>query len=175
MLFLGIASLIIIAGFISPAAVERLLSTGSELSEGTLNERSIIWQYAFEVWQQHPIIGQGIGSFRRIINEYNINLTAHNSFVGITVEQGVIGLLFYLAVLLVIIKSIMCLPTNLKILLSLLLGIAILGQMSMTLQDRLYIWFIYTWSILVFYVSNSATDTALWSEQQNNLVRLTAI
>jgi O-antigen ligase len=102
-------------------------------------------------------------------------LTAHNSFVGITVEQGVIGLLFYLAVLLVIIKSIMCLPTNLKILLSLLLGIAILGQMSMTLQDRLYIWFIYTWSILVFYVSNSATDTALWSEQQNNLVRLTAI
>lgn len=175
MLFLGIASLIVIASFVSPAAVERLLSTGSELSEGTLNERSIIWQYAFEVWQQHPIIGQGVGSFRRIINEYNINLTAHNSFVGITVEQGVIGLLFYLAMLLVIIKSIMRLPTNLKILLSLLLGIAILGQMSMTLQDRLYIWFIYTWSVLVFYVSNSANDTVLWSEQQNNLVRLTAI
>ena len=145
MLILGIVSLILIASFVSPAAVERLLSTGAELSGGTLNERSTIWQYAFEVWQQHPIIGQGIGSFRRIINPYNINLTAHNSFIGIAVELGIVGLLFYLAVLLVIIQYIMRLPNMLKILLSLLLGIAILGQMSMTLQDRLYIWFVYTW------------------------------
>jgi O-antigen ligase len=175
MLILAIASLIIIASFVSPAAVERLLSTGSELSEGTLNERSIIWQYAFEVWQQHPIVGQGIGSFRRIINEYNVNLTAHNSFIGIAVEQGIIGLLFYLAVLLVIAQYVIRLPSALKTLLSLLLGIVILGQMSMTLQDRLYIWFIYTWSVLVFYVNNPVPNSYSWLLQQHNSARLTTV
>jgi O-antigen ligase len=145
------------------------------LSEGTLNERSIIWQYAFEVWQQHPIVGQGIGSFRRIINEYNVNLTAHNSFIGIAVEQGIIGLLFYLAVLLVIAQYVIRLPSALKTLLSLLLGIVILGQMSMTLQDRLYIWFIYTWSVLVFYVNNPVPNSYSWLLQQHNSARLTTV
>jgi O-antigen ligase len=175
MLVVGLVTLVVMASFVSPAAVERLLSTGSELSQGTLNERSVIWQYAFEVWQQQPVFGQGIGAFRRIINSYNINLTAHNSFISIMVEQGIIGLLFYLGVLFILIKYILKLPNNLKLLLGLLVGIAILGQMSMTLHDRLYIWFIYTWSLLVFYSNANVTNTYTWLVQQYNAVRLNRI
>ena len=45
----------------------------------------------------------------------------------------------------------------------------------MTLQDRLYIWFIYTWSVLVFYVNNSVPNSYSWLLQQHNSARLTTV
>lgn len=155
---LVVATLIGIASVIPQKTIERIFSTGKEISSGTLNERSVIWAKAYEEWEEKPLSGHGLGSFRRIINPYNVDYTAHNSYVAITVEQGVIGTLLYLAVIGVAVSSAWKLPGDDRWLLLLMLAIVTLGQMSLTLQDRMYIWFAYALAVLSLSIKNNAPD-----------------
>lgn len=162
---LVIATLIGIASVIPQKTVERIFSTGKEISSGTLNERSVIWAKAYEEWEEKPFVGHGLGSFRRIINPYNVDYTAHNSFVAITVEQGIIGSLLYFAVIVAAGFAALQLSGDERWLMLLVLGIVTLGQMSLTLQDRMYVWFTYALIALNTYNSlrNARMDYATQS------------
>lgn len=153
-------ALIGIANVIPQKTIERIFSTGKEISSGTLNERSVIWANAYEEWEESPIIGHGLGSFRRIINPYNVDYTAHNSFVAVTAEQGIIGTVLYLAVISVAFAAAWRLRGDERLLLSLMLLIVVIGQMSLTLQDRMYIWFAYALAVLGAYINNNPVKTA---------------
>lgn len=153
-----VVALITIANVIPPKTIERIFSTGKEISSGTLNERSVIWTNAYEEWDNSPIYGHGLGSFRRIINRYHVDYTAHNSFVAITAEQGIIGTVLYMVVIGIAIASALRLPGDERWLMLLMLLIIVIGQMSLTLQDRMYIWFAYTLTALNAYIKNNTPD-----------------
>lgn len=154
-----ISAVILIANIIPPKTIERIFTTGKEISSGTLNERSVIWANAYEEWEQSPILGHGLGSFRRIINRYNVDYTAHNSYVAITAEQGIVGLVLYLSVIVTVLMCAWRLKGDDKwLLLSVILIIAI-GQLSLTLQDKMYIWFGYTLIVLNLYINKKALNT----------------
>jgi len=69
------------------------------------NTRIIIWQRAFEVIKQHPILGVGIGDTDiELQNEYkkhnlNTELGTHNQYIYAQLSMGIIGLLLLLAML----------------------------------------------------------------------------
>ena len=150
-------SLIVIAANVIPQkTIERIFSTGKEISEGTLNERSVIWGYAIQEWKQSPIVGHGLSSFRRIINQYNVKYTAHNSFVSIAAEQGIIGVLFYISVIGVSFVYAFSLPPLERLLMMSMLGIILLGQMSLTIHDRMHVWFAYSLPVLMTYIYRSS-------------------
>ena len=151
---------VLIANVVPAKTIERIFSTGKEISSGTLNERSVIWANAYEEWEESPIYGHGLGSFRRIINPYNVDYTAHNSFVAITAEQGIVGALLYWAVIVIAFTSVWRLSGDERWLLLLMLLIMVIGQMSLTLQDRMYIWFAYALAVLNFYINNNVPSTA---------------
>lgn len=154
------AALLLVAGVIAVAnvvphkTIERIFSTGKEVSSGTLNERSVIWGHAYEEWAEQPWHGHGIGSFRRVINPHNVDYTAHNSFVAIAVEQGVVGLLLYIAVLATVAWAAWQVGGDTRWFLLVLWAILLLGQLPLTLQDRMYIWIAYSLMVLHWYVPN---------------------
>jgi O-antigen ligase len=158
-----VVALISIANVVPQQTIERIFSTGKEISSGTLNERRVIWANAYEEWEKSPFVGHGLGSFKRIINRYNVSYTAHNSYVAITVEQGVIGLSLYLMVIGTVLIYAWSLGGDSRILMISLLMIIVIGQLSLTLQDRMYIWFAYALVVLSFYIKNNALTTRLLS------------
>ena len=79
---------------------ERLLSTETELSQGTLTHRTVLWDAGLQVFRDHPFLGVGAGAYGPAITKtVDVPLIAHNTFLSILVEQGVVGALFWLALL----------------------------------------------------------------------------
>lgn len=159
-----VVALIGVANIIPQKTIERIFSTGKEISSGTLNERSVIWANAYEEWEESPIYGHGLGSFRRIINPYNVDYTAHNSFVAITAEQGIVGTVLYLVVIGIAAVSAWRLRGDDRWLMLLMLMVVVVGQMSLTLQDRMYIWFAYALIALNFYIKNKVPDAKYFNK-----------
>ncbi len=159
-----VVALIAAANVIPQKTIERIFSTGKEIASGTLNERSVIWANAYEEWEESPIYGHGLGSFRRIINPYNVDYTAHNSFVAITAEQGIVGVVLYLAVIGIALRLAWCLPGDERWLSLLMLLVVVIGQMSLTLQDRMYVWFAYALTALNFYIKSNAVDAKYFNK-----------
>lgn len=143
-----IAIVLGVTSLVPQKTLERLFSSGTELSQGTLSARSITWSKAWLEIGESPFFGNGISSFRRVINKYNIDYTAHNSYIAIMVEQGIVGLLCYLAIIIAVLLQALRLPSEQRLLMLSLLFIAIAGQFTLTLNEKMYIWFAYLFIVL---------------------------
>jgi O-antigen ligase len=137
----------------------RLGTIGAEVSSGTLNERTMIWQAGWVVFGQSPFRGVGAAAFAPSVEHamgmpfhgtsmdeggpVNVELVAHNTFISVLVEQGVIGFALFLGILLTLVFSAWQFPAVDRVFwLSLLLTWAI-GVSSLTWEDRKPSWFIF--------------------------------
>ena len=75
---------------------QRLGTTSTELTQGDLNNRTNNWQEGIISFEQHPLEGVG-GNMYRSVNSWD--KVAHNSFLSVLVELGVVGLLIFLGIL----------------------------------------------------------------------------
>ncbi|MFC3816429.1 O-antigen ligase family protein [Lysobacter sp. GCM10012299] len=88
----------VIANILPEETIARLSSIEGEVQGGTLNQRSSLWQVGINSFLNHPFFGVGSGSFPRISErDYGIAFVAHNTFISVLAELGVIGLLLLLA------------------------------------------------------------------------------
>jgi O-antigen ligase len=72
------------------------------------DERLIVWKSAMQIIKNHPIIGVGIGDVRtELVKEYirigedkleKERLNAHNQFLEVLLEDGLVGFSFFLLV-----------------------------------------------------------------------------
>ncbi len=83
-----------------PAAVqERILMTyDGNAVESSANERLELWQDAFTIIPQHPLLGTGFDTYRYLGRSEDY-LDTHNYFVKVTVETGLVGLAMFLYLL----------------------------------------------------------------------------
>lgn len=107
--FIGLLLLISIALFtFIPLNDIPVLSQLSETSYGSGNERIRLWSNSIELFKENPFFGKGSGDWKIEILKTPLSFTqaensmvfyrrAHNDFLQILVENGVLGLLFYLA------------------------------------------------------------------------------
>jgi O-antigen ligase len=162
------AAFMILGGFVAfllvPATSWTRLSTiGSELRAGTLNERTMIWQTGWQVFGESPFRGIGAGAFAPAIQhalgmpflgppnegpsseevQHDPELVAHNSFISVLVEEGVIGFVLFLAVLLVIIRCAFRLPQLEKMFWLSFFMTWILGVSTLTYEDRKLPWLLF--------------------------------
>ncbi len=71
-------------------------STLLNLETSTLEGRQGIWEAGLEAVQQSPIFGIGIGTYADVsLEALGREFTAHNTFVSIYVEQGIVGLALF--------------------------------------------------------------------------------
>ncbi len=138
-----IASIIAIFNFAPKASVERIFSAGKSISTGTLNSRSTIWKGSLNQWEKKPIIGTGLGGLGVALSHENVNYNgAHNVFIHLLTENGIIGLLLYLGILLSILYYISLTSINEKAFLISLLLVLMVSQLTTHTQNEKIIWFV---------------------------------
>jgi len=82
----------------------------SSSAEDKLNGRTVLWQAGWDCFAHNPFIGVGTGAFPAAVSDNVVGfegLPAHNTFLSIATETGVIGLLIFLTILTIVIKSVM--------------------------------------------------------------------
>ena len=140
-----VSSVVGVLAFAPTASVDRIFSSSKEMSSGTLNGRTVIWNASFEQWEKAPIVGTGIGSIQEVLSGSHVEFnSAHNAYIQVLLELGVIGLLLYSLLLLSITYYLQKTPANDKIFLISLLLLALVSQITMnTLYDK-EMWFALT-------------------------------
>ena len=84
--------------FFEEASTISQISEGTEAEEGSISSRTGIALIGFEVFTENPIIGYGIRpmGFVQVVKEkYGLTLNAHNSYIIVAVEMGIVGLISY--------------------------------------------------------------------------------
>lgn len=133
-----------IAVFAPKASVDRIFSTGESITKGTLNSRSVIWSGSIEQWKESPVFGIGLGGLGYALSKTHINYRdAHNSFIHVLTETGIIGLLLFLGVHITLLVYILHTPLDEKAFLFSLLMVIVVSQLATHLQAEKITWFVY--------------------------------
>ena len=89
----------------------RIMGFSAELSEGTMTHRTVIWAAGMDAFRDHALVGVGAGAFGSVVlKALDIPYAAHNSFLSVLVELGVIGALLFFTLLASIWWSVWRLP-----------------------------------------------------------------
>ena len=80
--------------FIPDALLQRLSTTGDSIASADLHGRVAIWRASVDVFEEHPIIGIGSNAFE---SATELKKAAHNTYLSILVELGLIGFLLFAA------------------------------------------------------------------------------
>jgi O-antigen ligase len=138
----------------APEQVVERLGTTTDQEGASLGGRLKLWGAGFNAFTRKPLIGYGVSGFKRAVTpELGIlALVAHNSFLSVLVEEGLIGLVLYSLMLLTVFLSLLRIPGRLErrfgLVLMLTLGVA---MSPLTWEDNKV-----TWLILSFLAGMSA-------------------
>jgi hypothetical protein len=72
-----------------------------------VNTRIAIWKEGLEMFQERPFIGVGVGGYLNVVDPIQgERRVAHNVFLSILVELGLIGLFLFLTMIVVLVSSV---------------------------------------------------------------------
>ncbi len=144
--------------FMPESSWSRLSTIGSEISSGTLNERTMIWQIGWQVFGQAPFLGVGAGAYAPTV-EHTLGLAsnsdsadtgvvvarlvAHNTFFSVLVEQGVLGFALFFMLLITLVLSAWKLPRVERVFWLCILLTWAIGALDLTWEERKPTWFIF--------------------------------
>lgn len=131
--------------FVQPLrSFERLSTTGTELTQGNWNGRLDQWRQGLASFVEHPILGVGTNQYRGV---NSLGKEAHNSFLSVLAEVGLVGLaLFGLVLALVVRAAVAHPPWDRTFWLSVILVWAI-GASSLTWEHRKTTWLFLTLAV----------------------------
>jgi O-antigen ligase len=153
-LLLTIVLLISGALYLVPATSwERLSTLPTEFAQGTLTGRTIIWKAGWEIFRGHPFFGIGANAFRVIVSrvltdpirmgEADPAPPAHNTFLSVLVEEGVLGFMVFCALLIALALSLRGMPPFPQRLWIVSLAVWTVGVSSLTWEMRKPTWFFF--------------------------------
>jgi O-antigen ligase len=87
-----LAALVFMPTIIPERSLVRLGTVDEEITSGDLNSRTIFWKEALSLWRENVFLGVGGATFETIAPS---GRSAHNSFLAVLAELGLIGLLLY--------------------------------------------------------------------------------
>jgi hypothetical protein len=98
-IFLAI-SLIIIRSLLPAAIIERLSTLLSSIGSFDLGGRTYLWKEAIATFMEHPFFGSGAGTLPTVIGAW-----AHQTFLSILAETGLIGFLLFIGILFIVVNQ----------------------------------------------------------------------
>jgi O-antigen ligase len=144
-------------------SLARIATTREEALEGTMHGRVTIWKSGLETVAERPLVGHGTASFesaQRIGGK-----AAHNVFISVLVELGIIGLLLYVATwLLVALGALRLSKVDAVMWLTILLALG-LGAVTHSVEQEQHVWLFLTLPVL------SASASASQAERRLGRVR----
>ncbi len=142
--------------FVPAASWKRLYTIPEELSQGTLDERRLIWDAGKEVFRIHPFQGVGAGAFMESVGRTlgAEPRVAHNTFLSVLVEEGAIGFGLFCALICVLGVSAYQMPPLAQKLWVVTLGVWVVGVCGATWEREKPTWLFFSlimghWASLV--------------------------
>jgi O-antigen ligase len=135
-------SLVVAALNTPDTLIERLASTGTELGDGQISGRGRIWIAGVRAFSQQPLTGYGTANFKRAVRPFGVGQVAHNSFISVLVEQGLVGLVLYLTMIGAVLFSLLALVGLERSFGLVLLGQLLVTMLPLTWEDQKAVWFI---------------------------------
>ena len=88
--------LLYVSSIVPQANIERLSTADDEIAAGDLNGRTALWKNGYDLWIDRPLLGIGSATFPSAVEPiYGRPRSAHNSYVAVLTETGVIGFVLY--------------------------------------------------------------------------------
>jgi len=139
--------------FVPASSWQRLSTVPTEFAQGTLTGRTLIWTAGWQLFLEHPFLGVGANAFRpavsRVLAE-PIRLEssspappAHNTFLSVLVEQGVIGFAIFCALLGSLAFAVEAMPEPWRRLWIVCLAVWVVGVSSLTWEMRKPTWYFF--------------------------------
>ena len=130
------------AVYVPDKIVERLATTGSQVEELSFGGRFAIWIAGLRAFTQKPVVGYGTGAFRGAVAPFGIDQVAHNSYLSVLVEEGMVGLVFYLLMFVAVFRAVLYLPRLERRFALVLLATLCVAMLPLTWEDRKAVWFV---------------------------------
>ncbi len=138
----GVSSIMLIPRVVPTHLMDRILSVGEvDFSEGK-ESRLVIWQRGWQTFQQYPLTGVGIGAYGTVTIG-SPHFPAHNVFLSVLVETGLIGFMLYMLFLGMLTYNIWKLPKAERTLWSQVLAVWIVLAATAPNDFVKSTWFIY--------------------------------
>jgi O-antigen ligase len=95
---LAVGSIVLASNFVPETSLERIRSTRADIEAGYFGGRGAIWKAGLEVAREHPLAGVGAGAFEAAVEPTLLGaISSHQTFLAILVEDGIVGLSLFLA------------------------------------------------------------------------------
>jgi len=128
--------------FVPEKVVQRLSTTSSEVEDLHFGGRGRIWAAGIKAFEEQPIVGYGTSGFKRAVAKFGVGQVAHDSFLSLVVEQGLIGLLLYLTMLATVFFSVLNLPQLERRFALILMATMLTAMLPLTWEDKKVVWVI---------------------------------
>jgi O-antigen ligase len=134
----------LIVAYAPERVVERLGTTGTSVESLSFGGRFTVWKAGLHAFGYRPIMGYGVGGFIRAITPQlgAQALVAHNSFLSVMVEEGLVGLMFYLAMFWSVFSSIRRFPRLERRFALVLFATLVTAMSPLTWEDNKAAWFV---------------------------------
>jgi O-antigen ligase len=89
-----------LVAFVPEESWTRISTISAQIDSGDLNQRTAIWAAGLREFATHPVLGVGEGAYLQVSSRYlGESFVAHNTFVSVLVELGIVGFLIFGAIL----------------------------------------------------------------------------
>jgi len=143
---LGILMLtgILAAAFVPDVVVHRLATTQNEVESASFGGRFKLWMAGLHAFTFKPLMGYGTGGFIGAIYSQlgDQSLVAHNAFISVLVEEGIIGLILYCSMLYAAVSAVMKLPRRERRFGQVQMAALLLAISPLTWEDHKPVWII---------------------------------
>lgn len=130
-----------VINLVPSANVTRLAETSSEITEGNVSNRSQIWAAGLEAYSEKPFFGVGVGGFVRATTPIlGYSDVAHNAYILVLTEMGVIGILLFLSILIVTLLPLLRLPALERTIYGFLWLALVVSLMPSNDEDAQHVW-----------------------------------
>jgi O-antigen ligase len=140
---LAAASLVLASKVVPEASLARIASTRADIEAGYFGGRGAIWVAGLEMARDHLLVGVGAGAFEEAVEPtIHQEMVAHNVFLSILVEDGLVGLFLFVAMIGATLLPLWHIsPLQRRFSIVLLLSLAV-GSMALSWGHRKQFWFV---------------------------------
>ncbi len=130
--------------YVPQKLVARFATTSSEVEGGRIGGRFKLWVAGSRAFALRPVMGYGVSGFKTAVSPFlgSQAQVAHNSFVSVLVEEGLVGFLLYLSMFIAVFRAILRLPPLERRFGLVVFATLIVAMLPLTWEDRKVVWVI---------------------------------
>jgi O-antigen ligase len=141
--FMTAVMTLVVVHFVSQSQLDRIATTRSEVTSGSLDQRTTQWAVSLRTFSDRPILGVGAGTFRDVsLQATGVSSPAHSAFMGVLADTGAPGLFLFVLVLLALVPGLGQLPADLRRAWIAIGVIWLMGAMTLSWEHRKVTWFL---------------------------------